>query len=164
MLTDEDIERLIRLPKIIVNQTPSAGYSEADNHRRRNMDLLADSDPSQRFTVFIRQNMTFIENYSIGLRYHSGIPVLGAITILRYNGPHGETSRAPDGHFAQPHIHRITANELSSGSSHPQERDRDPTDKYSTFEQALAAFIQDTAIRENEDFLDLLQSRMFDGT
>ncbi len=163
MLTDDDIARLIGLPKIIVNQTPSTGYSEVDNNRRRNLDLRAESDPSQRFSVFIRQNMTFIENYSIGLRYHSDIPVLGAITILRYNGPHGETSRAPDGHFAQPHIHRIAANELTSGSSHPQERDRDPTDRYSTFEQAIAAFIEDTAIAESEKLLELLQGRLFDG-
>ena len=163
MLTDDDIARLIGLPKIIVNQTPSAGYSEMDNHKRLNLDLEAESDPSQKFSVFIRQNMTFMENYSIGLRYHSGIPVLGAMTILRYNGPHGETTRAPDGHFAQPHIHRITANELTSGSYHPQERDRDPTDRYSSFEQALAAFIEDAGIAESKKLLDLLQGRLFDG-
>ena len=62
MLTDDDIARLIGLPKIIVNQTPSAGYSEMDNHKRLNLDLEAESDPSQKFSVFIRQNMTFMEN------------------------------------------------------------------------------------------------------
>ena len=28
MLTDDDIARLVGLPKVIVNQTPSAGYSK----------------------------------------------------------------------------------------------------------------------------------------
>ena len=164
MLTEDEIAQLIGLPKVIVNQAPSAGYSEGDNHRRGHLDLQGKSDPSLRFSVFIRQNMTFIENYSIGLRYHSGISMLGTITIMRYNGPHGETSQTPDGHFAQPHIHRITASELASGSSHPQERARYLTNRYSTFEEALAAFIEDTAILEDARLQALLQRRLFNGS
>ncbi len=125
VLTDDDIARLIGLPKIVVNQTPSTGYSEVDNYRRRNLDLRAESDPSQRFSVFIRQNMTFIENYTIGLQYPTSYRITGTITLVRYNGPHGEEAMSPDGHFARPHIHYLTAQELAEGYLQPREKRRE---------------------------------------
>ena len=163
MFTDEHIAEIIEIPKVIVTHTPSTGYSEVDNHRRHNLELRAEGNASQRFSVFIRQNVTFIENFSIGLRYHSGEPAVGTMTLMRYNGPHGETSRNPDGHFALPHIHRITAAEPASGTFHPQERDRRTTDRYYTLEQALGTFIEDAAIALDEKLLALLQGRLFDG-
>ena len=52
---------------------------------------------------------------------------------------------------------------LTSGNAHPQERGRDLTDRYYTFEQALAAFIEDAAIAKTEKLMGLLQGRLFDG-
>lgn len=116
----------------------------------------------EEFTVFTRQNIVFIENFSIGLRYQTNDPKLGTVTLVRYNGPHGEYSRHPDGHHAVPHIHRITATEIASGSTQPQERDREITDRYSTFETALVVFFADIgAINYGEYFPELLQGRLF---
>ena len=52
-------------------------------------------DGSAMFRVFIRQNTNFIENFSIGLLYHTGDRMLRTIALVRYNGPHGETSPEP---------------------------------------------------------------------
>ena len=161
MITDHDIQELIRLPKKIADKTPSAGYRDEDGHKRCELDLQAMSDDSRTFVVFIRKNNRFIENFTIGLRYHTGDKTLGTITLLRYNGPHGESRPQTDGHYAKPHIHRVTEAEIASGSRQPQERHREITDRYSTFEEALYVFFDDIAITNLvEYFPDALQMRL----
>lgn len=163
-ITDQEIQDLIRTPKVIVGKTPKLGYKEKEGHRRCDLDLEATSLDSVRFKVFVRQNLRFIENFSIGLRYKIDHPALQTITLVRYNGPHGETSRHPDGHHAQPHIHRLTAREIASGSIQPQESHREITDRYMTFEQAIAIFFQDIRVSNyHEHFSGLLQGRLFNG-
>lgn len=125
---------------------------------------MASSSPDTEFTVFIRQNDKFIENFSIGLRHKTKDRTLGTITLLRYNGPHGESSRGPGGHFGRPHIHRVTARELVEGNREPQERHRDMTDRYSTFEEALSVFFRDIAASNYLDyFRELRQLELFNG-
>ena len=164
MLTDQDIQRLIELPKLIVAKDPPKGYKDDRGYKRCNLDLLDETDSSLKFAVFVRQNTKFVENFSIGLRYQTGDSKLRTITLVRYNGPHGEYSQDPDGHYATPHIHRITAAEIASGSVQPQESDRKITNRYSTFEQALMVFLGDVAISNRDDFFpELLQRRLFNG-
>ena len=134
MLTQQRIQELIELPKTIVRRRPNHGYREENGSRRCDLDLRSRGHDDGTFAVFIRQNLQFAENFSIGLRYRRADFPLGAITLVRYNGPHGESSRAPDGHYAKPHIHRITQQEIASGSTQPQERDRTITDQYATLD------------------------------
>ena len=118
----------------------------------------------REFPVFIRQHLRFTRNFSIGLRYTANQGKLTTITLARYNGPHGETSIAPDGHYALPHIHYITADEIAKGHTHPQENHREVTDRYETLEEALRVFFRDTATLNYEGFFpDLLQGRLFSG-
>ena len=148
-LTEDDIQRLISLPKAIDSASPVRGYTERRGNRRRRLNLrAAGENVSAEFTVFIRQNLVFEENFSIGLRYRTGITGLGNVTLVRYNGPHGEYSRDPDGHFAQPHVHRITAAGIAAGRVSPKELDRQITDRYSTFDSALFAFLSDVMVEE----------------
>ena len=164
MLTDHDIQTLIELPKLIVAKDPSKGYRDDRGYKRCDLDLLDKTECSLKFAVFVRQNTNFVENFSIGLRYQTGDSKLRTITLVRYNGPHGEYSRDPDGHYATPHIHRITAAEIASGSVQPQESDRKITNRYSTFEQALMVFLGDFAVSNRENFFpELLQGRLFNG-
>lgn len=163
MLTQQQIQELIELPKTIVGKRPRYGYREENGNRRCDLELRSHREDDSTFAVFIRQNLQFVENFSIGLRYTAELP-LGAITLVRYNGPHGETSRAPDGHYAKAHIHRITEQELSAGSTQPQERDRTITYQYATLEQALSAFFDDAGVsNHNEYFPEILQMGLFDG-
>ena len=157
-ITDEVIQDLIRLPKMIESKIPTKGYKDENGHRRCTLNLQA---AHKTFTVFIRQHERFIENFSMGLRYQTGDKMLGTITLIRYNGPHGEASRYADGHYAKPHIHRVTAVEVSSGSTQPQERVREITDRYATFDQALLVFFEDVAASNyHEYFPDLREPRL----
>ena len=164
MLTDAEIQNLIKMPKLVVSKTPGRGYAAENNQRRCSLELVADGDPDKQFTIFIRQNTNFIENFSIGLRYRTGNKRLPIVTLIRYNGAHGEYDISPDGHFIQPHIHRMTEEELKSGSIQPQESCREITDRYETFEQALGVFLGDVAASNLfQYFPELQQQRLFNG-
>ena len=164
MITDQDIGELLQLPKRIGAKTPSVGYREVSGHRRCDLHLQAVSDEGATFIVFVRQSSKFIENFSIGLRYQTGDKMLGTITLVRYNGPHGEINRNADGHYNKPHIHRVTAAEIASGSMEPQESHREITTRYGTFEQALLVFFDDIAAPDSgQYFPELMQGRLFNG-
>ena len=94
-ITDQEIQDLIRTPKVIVGKTPKSGYKEKEGHRRCDLDLEATSLDSVRFKVFVRQNLRFIENFSIGLRYKIDHPALQTITLVRYNGPPRRNQQTP---------------------------------------------------------------------
>ena len=163
---DQEILDLIACPKLIVRRQPGHGYRTENLQNRCDLDLQAAGGEldGNEFKVFIRQNTVFIENFSIGLRFQTGSRLLGLITLARYNGPHGESSRAPDGHYAQPHIHIITASELVKGSLQPQENDREITDRYRTLDEGLRVFFGDTGVTNAADYFPgLLQGRLFDG-
>ncbi len=140
------------MPKAITDKQPAKGYRDEGLHKRCNLQLTGSDD--ERFVVFVRQHSTFIENYSIGLRYQTGDSSVGTITLIRYNGPHGEERRQPGGHFAVPHIHRITEVELLSGSREPQESHRELTDRYGTFEEALQVFFTDMKVENASDYFE----------
>ena len=164
MLNDQQIDGLIKIPKTIKVKTPVKGYKDEDGHKRCDLELEASSDNGAKFTVFIRQNNEFIENYSIGLRFQTNDRLLGTITLIRYNGPHGEYSLPQDGHFASPHIHRITARDIASGTAQPQESQREITKRYSTFGEALAVFFGDIGVTDYEKyFAESLQTGLFNG-
>lgn len=163
MLTDQEIQDLIRSPKEIKEKIPVRGYKEDNGHKRCNLKLeSAEDEEVKLFSVFIRQNSFFLENFSIGLRYQTNDRMLGSMTLVRYNGPHGETSRSQDGHYAEPHIHRITAGEIESGSIQPQESHREITNRYNTLEEALSIFFSDVGVINYSDcFPELLQRSLF---
>ena len=164
MLTDQQIQDLISQPKRIVEKDPVRGYREETHQRRCDLRLERVSDSALCFAVFVRQNLTFIENFSVGLRYRTGNLAVPMVTLIRYNGPHGEFSTQPDDHYAQPHIHRVTEVEMSSGSAHPPERHRAVTALYSTFEECMRVFFADASVQNYPDYFpDLGQDRLFDG-
>ena len=146
MLTDIEIEELITSSKKIITRVPAKGYKQGGGNLRCDLHLENIDTKEEIFRIFIRQNSEFIENYSIGLRYKSDGKELGTITLVRYNGPHGETSKHEDGHYNKPHIHRITAKELASGSTMPQESYRKITNRYGTLEQAIVVFFKDIGV------------------
>lgn len=164
MLTDEEIGELIASRKKITSKSPAKGYQEESGSRRCSLALEGVDAEKRLFSVFIRQNSQFMENYSIGLRHATQNKNFGSVTLVRYNGPHGEKSRAADGHYAKAHIHRLTAEEMESGSLRPQEKYREITDKYAIFEDALAVFFRDTGITNWQDYFPALsQLRLFNG-
>ena len=164
MLTDSEIQALIEAPKRIVHKNPAKGFREENRYLRCRLELESVSEEKKKFNIFIRRSVEFIENFPIGLRHEINVSLLKIVTLIRYNGPHGEISRHSDGHYAKPHIHRITAVEIDSGSMEPQEKHRKITDKYRTFEEALSIFFHDIgAINFADHFPELRQTRLFNG-
>ena len=163
-MTDMEIQDLVVCPKAIGSKEPSRGYRYEQKQRRCNLELTATADSRMRFSIFVRQHLQYIDNFSVGLSYHSNDRSLGVINLVRYNGSHGERSRHPDGHYAKPHIHRITAEELAAGFIQPQAKQREITDRYATFEQAILAFFRDIAVANYAwYFPELLQGSLFNG-
>ena len=163
MLTNEQIQELIAVPKRIVGRSPNSDYREENGNRRCDLDML-DEDGRRGFKAFVRQSIRFVRNFSIGLRYEAHEGKLTTITLARYNGPHGDTSRAQDGHYALPHIHYITETEITRGHIQPQEKLRTPTTRYDTFEEALRVFFEDTStVNYIDHFPELSQGRLFNG-
>ncbi len=84
MLTANEIGRLIRVPKIIVSKTPKNAYEELHGHKRCGLQLRPElhARDVDTFSVFVRQNTEFLENFSIGLRYHASDASLGTVTLV----------------------------------------------------------------------------------
>ena len=165
MLTDKEIQDFITTPKIIIARNPAQSYKHESGNRRCDLTLNSTENEKEIFLVFIRQNTKFIENYSIGLRYKTKNKVLGTVTLVRYNGPHGETDWSHDGHYNNPHIHCITSEELKSGNISPQESHRKSTDKYNTLEEAIEIFFNDINVVNWSRYfpqLNLTQKSLFD--
>lgn len=163
-MTDQDIERLVQLPKTILSRKPVKGFRDESGHKRCDLDLHATQDNQIAFTVFIRQNSKFAENFSVGLRYRTGNRTLGTVTLIRYNGPHGKPSHHSDSHHYKYHIHRVTSAEIASGSIQPQEKSREITTRYGSFEEAIVVFFDDIKVSNTDQYLqDILQGSLFNG-
>jgi hypothetical protein len=90
--SQEEIDRLIACPKI-VTEPPKRDMKSQRGHRRNNM-LLRSEEGGLEFSVFMRINEDFNENFSIGLNY-SPRDERGTVCLLRCNGPHGDFLGGP---------------------------------------------------------------------
>ena len=143
MLTQNEIDSLIACPKLVENSEPSKGMSIENRSRRKNLELKA-AQGKHLFRVFIRQSTELLEDFSIGLTYRSGDKETGNLTLIRFNGNHGEVDWSKDGHYSSFHIHRITEDLLEQGIREPKETDI--TTRYSTLEEALAEFFNEISL------------------
>ena len=103
---------------------------------------LASLDGERRFSVFMRVNGRFPENFSVGLVYDPRDEP-GNLTLLRCNGPHGEHDNSPiedmHPHFGY-HIHRARADVMNDGLL--PEKFAELTDAYASFPEALHHFLK----------------------
>lgn len=98
--TDEEIQELIVMPKRITVR-PNKQMQLVYKHFKNNMKLES-TDGQFNFSVFMRKNEAFHENFSIGLVYHSKVDAK-ELHLLRINGPHGP--HALFEHHDRCHIH-----------------------------------------------------------
>lgn len=158
-LSNKEILHLIESPKKIVRKKPRDGFARHGRYNTCRLKLHS-TNMGEVFEVFIKQHIEHPEGFSIGLMhkiYKIKEKELMEIVLVRYNGPHGETSKSPDGHYCAPHIHRMTAEEMRSGNSHPQEKYRKITDRYKTFESALGIFFKDTGVVNYSKFFSYIR-------
>ena len=132
---DEYIKELLECSKEIVDPPPKE-YKEDKGHKKKNFTLKS-SDGKYFFRCFIRFNIMFNENFSIGLDYKPRNEK-GTICLLRCNGSHGENKLIP--HHSSFHIHKATAETINSGSK--PESHIEITKAYASIEQAIQYFIE----------------------
>ena len=137
--SQQTLDELISYPKIITEH-PKKDMRLDRGSFRKDMRLKS-SDGKEDFSVFIRQNESFPENFSIGLDYHPK-DGRGSIILLRCNGQHG--------HFEDCfgnisfhncfHIHRAREENISSGVR--SERGAEITTEYANLNQAIQYFFK----------------------
>ena len=118
---------------------------------------LQSDDGEYDFSVFMRKNEDFEENFSIGLIYKPR-DIRGEISLLRCNGPHGP--HVMFDHHDRFHIHKADQENLASGIR--AERTAYITKEYASFQDALGFFIKKCNIIDAEKyFVGVLQHELF---
>lgn len=139
VLSQAEIEQLIGCPKEI-SEPPKKEMRLEKGSLRNNMRLRS-TVGEMEFTVFMRVNEDFHEDFSIGLDYHPA-DERGSTCLLRCNGPHGEflgNPELPHTHFHF-HIHKAKFQNMEAGLR--AERGGEKTEAYASYEQALQYFLQ----------------------
>lgn len=133
--TDKEILDLISCAKEV--HDPPRKSMKVERGSQRNDMILRSLDDKLTFRVFMRINEHFPENFSIGLEFvPSDEP--GSITLLRYNGPHGEHVTEP--RHTTHHIHVAKADLVNSGMRAEREIRQA---NYGSYKDALWQFLKE---------------------
>jgi hypothetical protein len=116
-------------------------------------------DKKHRFTVFIREHISLVEIFSVGLVYLPDDAT--SIILARYNGDHGEHLNKLTGEVITGfYIHTISVEAMASGLR--GENTASQTTKYASASQALINLCEDVKITNYRDyFADKLQTELF---
>lgn len=157
--TDEDMTQLISCQKRITQ--PPRREMRTDGQMLRNEMGLESLDGKHSFHVFMRQNLIFSENFSLGIEY---LPKdePGRFCLLRCNGKHGGNKANP--HHSNCHIHRSKAEDINAGIF--MERHIEPISEYAAFRDALTYFLLLINIATADlaqHFPGIVQTELFGG-
>jgi len=142
MLTDNEIFELVNVEKNI-SIAPSRDFKEQYGYKRNKFSLTS---KNHDFSAYTRQSVTLSDEFSIGLIYYPKNH--DSITILRYNGIHGEHINPDKTRFTKKcHIH-VATQECINNYRRP-EKFASLTDKYLTFEEAFKCFWEDINIKDS---------------
>lgn len=151
-LTKDRIDYLIHCPKTITDP-PRKEMLLSNGHWRNGMKLQC-MDGQHDFSVFMRKNEDFEENFSIGLIY---LPreVRGDICLFRCNGPHGPHVNFE--HHDRSHIHAAEEGALDVGLK--AERSAYITVEYASFWDCLGYFVRECNIIDAEKYFPTVHQR-----
>lgn len=152
----EELEELIIRPKRIIE--PPHKDMRLERGSLRNDCVLEDDNTrdKMKFSVFMRKNESFPENFSIGLLvYPKDEP--GSFCLLRYNGPHGDhVNDLLDPHpHSGFHIHSAKAENIAKEFS--VELYAESTDSYGSYEEALMHFLKRVNIKDVDQYFKIRQ-------
>lgn len=133
-ITQSYLDELIFTPKRITIK-PERNYQVINGSNRKNFELVSDKY-NERFRVFIRQNVTLPEIYSIGLQLINNNFEENPI-LFRCNGPHGGNKSIPE-HFVT-HIHHAQLISVDIGLF-GIEKLNEACGEFSTLESAIYYF------------------------
>lgn len=159
MFTDDFINKLITEEKIIT-EPPKRDFKEENQHLRNDFQLTS-SDGLRKYSVFIRKHINFLENFSIGLVFHSEEGT--SYNLFRCNGNHGEVVvdiLNPIPHFGY-HTHIVTANLLENNINDPKQSEL--TKEYASYEQAINYFCRYVNIKDTDKYFpNINQPNLFE--
>ncbi len=134
LYTDELIGELVGCLKKVTNAPKDSGVGRGSSKVKF---ILASTDGKYVFSGFISRNLTFQENFSIGLVYQPK-DEKGTIVLIRVNGPHGPNEHIP--HHDGPHVHLATAERINAGLKAEGKIETDVP--YATIDDAIQYFIK----------------------
>jgi len=165
MLNQSEIDGLISEPKRIARANPTYGMKTDGRNEKKNLDLVS-ADGKHQFDVFIRKNLSLIEDFSVGLIYKSNQKELGDVMLIRFNGSHGQRDWSENRHYSAFHIHAITEDLLREGIR--ELKNIKMTDRFTSSEQALAEFFSDISVENWQahfpELKQLLLSNVTEGS
>lgn len=145
-MTNENIDYLIKCEKDIVS-LDKKDFKIEQGHKKNGFKLKS-IDQKHKFSVFMRVNCEFEENFSIGLIYH---PLDDkSIMLFRCNGPHNHIERPDSEHYVSFHYHYEREENILEGLN-PMNHTKIVED-YSTFKEAFHFFITHCRISNAEEF------------
>lgn len=146
----KELDELMVCPKEII-ESPKKAMKEERGVLRNGM-MCRSIDGNHNFSVFMRINKAFQENFSIGLDY---LPAEGGTVFLcRFNGPHGDQTSDPENlhpHFGC-HIHKADV-EMEEAGFKPGKHAVLSKD-YITYDEALKFFFQSTNITNAKKYFE----------
>jgi hypothetical protein len=138
--TQAEIDQLIACPKMVTEPPAKELKLEGANYRN-DARLIASDDTKGAFSVFIRKNADFPENFSIGLIYSPNDGIRQEINLLRCNGKHGVCNRGDPNHpHWNYHIHRASEAALEAGEA--AEKYAVTTAEFASLEEAVQYFVK----------------------
>ena len=152
----QELEELITCPKRIIEPPRRDMRLERGSfHNDFELETIGDNiNDKIKFSVFMRKNESFPENFSIGLIVYPK-DEYGSFCILRYNGPHGDHVNSlldPHPHFGF-HIHEAKAENIMEGFS--SELYAELTKSYGSYEEALLHFLKRINIENADKYFDI---------
>jgi len=135
-----EIDNLISCPKH-VSVPPKREMTLDGADWRNDAKLIASNSKDDVFSIFMRKNEDYPENFSIGLRY-SPQDEPETITPIRCNGPHGDFNASidPDHPHCFFHVHRASQEAIEAGCK--PERFASKTTEFASYEEALQYFVK----------------------
>ena len=150
--SQQDIEHLISCAKVICD--PPRKEMRVERGSRRNDMRLRSQEGDLEFSVFMRINDDFPENFSIGLEYRAP-DERSSICLLRCNGPHGEFVGGPESAHFLHHIHKAKPGNLEARLK--AERGGERTDAYDSYLEALRYFLKVVNVTNADEFFPNLR-------
>jgi len=155
----QDLDEMIVCPKLITGSPRKEMRLERGSFRNA-FDLESIGNKT-RFSVFMRRNERFPENFSIGLAVYPKDEYEKCF-LFRCNGPHGDHVNDllnHDPHFGF-HIHKAKAGDIENGLA--PEHYAELTESYGSYEEALTHFLKWIKAENADQYFDIQrQLRLF---
>jgi hypothetical protein len=148
MLTDEKIEKLIAVPKKIIQAPKKKFWEDKTNHFCLHNNFICASLQNEKdiFLIFLRKHISIPESFSIGMNYTNEKTLL-----IRVNGKHYHSNKENTLTFNDFHVH--TSNELQLNKGITNSFDANICKEYSNFNSALLFFCKTCGIMDINKYL-----------